>query len=110
LRLRDGWALWRHRDHGLDGVPHAHLSTCDAMGGLPGRLLADHVDTVVAAAGFAAWSGEINPRAGRRVAALGRWGAEVVARHPNRTLSWLSGAPVERLTIVRTVPQRRAAA
>jgi hypothetical protein len=51
-----------------------------------------------------------NARAGRRVAALGRWGAEVVARHPNRTLTWLVGAPVERLTVVRHVGHWRAAA
>jgi hypothetical protein len=110
LRLRDGWALWRRRDDRLDGVPHAHLNACDTMGGLPGRLLADHVDAVVGAAGLAAWSGEINARAGRRVAALGRWGAEIVARQPNRTLTWLAGAPIERLTILRRIPDRRAAA
>ena len=110
LRLRDGWALWRHRDDRLAGLPHAHLNSCDTMGGLPGRLLADHVDAAVAAAGFSAWYGEINARPGRRVAALARWGAAVVARQPNRTLTWLAGAPVERLTIVRRIPDRRAAA
>jgi hypothetical protein len=52
----------------------------------------------------------MNARAGRRVAGLGRWGGEVVARRPNATLSWLAGAPVERLTVVRRVPGRRAAA
>jgi hypothetical protein len=110
LRLRDGWDLWRKRDHRLDRMPHAHLNASVTMGGLPGRLLADHVDAIVAAARFAAWCGEINARAGRRVAALSRWGAEVVARHPNRTLTWLVGAPVERLTVVRHVGHRRAAA
>ena len=110
LRLRDGWALWRHQQNGIDDLPHAHMNACDTMGGLPGRLLADHVDAVVAAAGFPAWFGEMNARAGRRAAALSRWGAEIVARQPNRTLTWLAGGPVERLTVVRRVPDRRAAA
>ncbi|HYV59038.1 MAG TPA: hypothetical protein VFA62_03100, partial [Acidimicrobiia bacterium] len=79
-------------------------------GGLPGRLLADHVDEVVADAGFQSWYGEMNARAGRRVAALGRWGAEIVSRRPNATLSWLTGAPVERLTVLRHVSAGRAAA
>jgi hypothetical protein len=65
---------------------------------------------VVAAAGFPAWFGEMNARAGRRAAALSRWGAEIVGRQPNRTLTWLAGAPVERLTVLRRVPDRRAAA
>jgi hypothetical protein len=110
LRLRDGWDLWRHRGDRVAGLPHAHLNATATMGGLPGRLLADHVDAVVSAAGFDAWYGEINARTGRRVAALGRWGADVVARRPNATLSWLVGSPVERLTVVRHVVARRAAA
>ena len=48
--------------------------------------------------------------AGRRVAALSRWGAEVVSRRPNGTLSWLTGSPVERLTVLRRVSDRRMAA
>jgi hypothetical protein len=103
LRIRDGWRTWRARQH-LPALPHAHLNSVGGAGELPGRLLADHIDSVCRAAGFTAWSGEINARAGRRTAALDRWGAEVVARTPNATLSWLVGAPVERLTIVRRVP------
>ncbi len=109
LRLRDGWDLWRHADERIAGLPHAHFNAT-APGGLPGRLLADHVDEVVAAAGFDSWYGEMNARAGRRVAALGRWGAEIVARRPNATLTWLAGAPVERLTVLRHVSAGRAAA
>jgi hypothetical protein len=52
----------------------------------------------------------MNARAGRRVAALGRWGAEIVSRRPNATLTWLTGAPVERLTVLRRVAARREAA
>ncbi|HMF03847.1 MAG TPA: hypothetical protein VKH17_03460, partial [Acidimicrobiia bacterium] len=109
LRLRDGWELWRHSDDRVAGLPHAHFNAT-APGGLPGRLLADHVDGVVAAAGFESWYGEMNARGGRRVAALGRWGAEIVSRRPNATLSWLTGEPVDRLTVLRHVVARRAAA
>jgi hypothetical protein len=65
---------------------------------------------VVVAAGFESWDGEMNARAGRRVAALNRWGAEIVSRRPNGTLSWLTGSPVERLTVLRRVSDRRMAA
>jgi hypothetical protein len=109
LRFRDGWDLWRHADDRVAGLPHAHFNAI-APGGLPGRLLADRVDAVVAGAGFEAWYGEMNARAGRRTAALGRWGAEVVSRRPNATLTWLTGAPVERLTVLRRVAARQIAA
>jgi hypothetical protein len=109
LRLRDGWDLWRHSEDRVAGLPHAHMNAT-TMGGLPGRLLADHVDAVVAAAGFESWYGEMNARAGRRVAALSRWGAEIVSRRPNGTLSRLTGSPVERLTVLRRVSDCRIAA
>ena len=109
LRLRDGWDLWRHSEDRVGGLPHAHMNAT-TTGGLPGRLLADHVDAAVAAAGFESWYGEMNARAGRRVAALSRWGAEIVSRRPNATLSWLTGSPVERLTVLRRVTDRRMAA
>jgi hypothetical protein len=109
LRLRDGWDMWRHPERRIAGLPHAHLNATTTRG-LPGRLLADHVDAVVAAAGFGSWYGEMNARAGRRVAPLGRWGAEIVARRENGTLTWLTGSPVERLTVLRHVSNRRVAA
>jgi hypothetical protein len=108
LRVRDGWDLWR-ADAGKRELPHAHFN---ALGGAwhggprAGRLLADFVDRVVDGAGFDRWYGEINARAGRRTAAIARWGGDVVDRCPNRTLSWLAGEPVERLTVVRRVPER----
>jgi hypothetical protein len=111
-RLRDGWRTWRSRRH-VPVLAHAHLNVIAGVGGLPGRILADHIDEVCAAAGHTAWVGEINAKVGRRVAGLDRWGATIVAHTPNATLSWLVGAPVERLTIVRKVPSpvgRRVAA
>ena len=103
LRIRDGWRTWRTRQR-VPVLPHAHLNSIAPGGDLPGRLLADHIDATCRRAGFTAWSGEMNARAGRRAAALDRWGADVIARTPNATLSWLVGAPVERLTVVRRVP------
>jgi hypothetical protein len=60
LRLRDGWALWRAHDDRVAGRPHAHLNACDTTGSLAGRILADHVDAVVARAGFDTWYGEMD--------------------------------------------------
>ena len=103
LRIRDGWRTWRTRQT-VPVLPHAHVNSVAGGAELAGRSLADHVDTTCRRGGFTAWCGEINARAGRRTAGLDRWGADVVARTPNATLSWLVGAPVERLTIVRRVP------
>jgi hypothetical protein len=103
-RVADGWAN-RRPPADVHGLPHAHLNAAPDRRGLPGRPLADFVDAVCAAAGHDAWYGEINARAGRREAAITRrWGGEVVHREPNRTLSWLVGEPVERLTVRRPVP------
>jgi hypothetical protein len=109
LRLRDGWDMWRHPEHRVAGLPHAHMNAT-TMGGLSGRLLADHVDAAVAAAGFESWYGEMNARPVVGSPRSGRWGAEVVARRRNGTLTWLAGSPVERLTVLRHVSDRRVAA
>lgn len=108
-RLRDGWALARTSP---DPVPvHAHVNLAPAVrGGAAGRLMADHVDAVCRAIGAPSWFGEINAVAGRRAAALERLGATIVHRAPNHTLSRLLGRPVERLTVVRTVPGQDLAA
>ena len=85
---------------GLDGVGRPWWWKPNAAG----------LARMVAAAGFESWYGEMNARAGRRVAALSRWGGEIVSRRPNGTLSWLTGSPVERLTVLRRVSDRRMAA
>jgi hypothetical protein len=84
---------------------HAHLNV--ARPGRNGRialLLRDHVDRRCRSAGHRAWVGEVNGVVGSRSAALERVVGPVVERRPNHTLSWLLGAPVERLTVVRRVP------
>ena len=112
-RLRDGVDLWR-----AGGDPparaHAHVNiVAGRRTGQAGRLLLDHVDARCRARGLTAWYGEINAPRGRRAAALDRLGVRVVRSTPNRTLTWLSGAPVDRLTVLRQVPlcsvERRAA-
>jgi len=62
------------------------------------------VDRVCREAGLHAWAGEVNGVVGSRHAALERVVGPVVGRRPNHTLTWLAGAPVERLTVVRRVP------
>lgn len=102
LRLRDGWDLRA----APEPMPvHIHLNLLPtARAGRGARLLVAHADEVCRRLGAPGWFGEINARAGRRVVALHRLGGEVVHRAPNRTLTWLVGAPVERLTVVRRLP------
>jgi hypothetical protein len=103
LRLRDGWETWRH--HGTRPAPaHAHVNVEGDAGFAPGRLLAEHIDAVCRTVGIESWYGEVNAPRGRRAAALERWGARVVDRVENHTFSWLCGTPIDRLTIVRPVP------
>jgi hypothetical protein len=103
-RFRDGWAL-RRPARAVRDLPHTHFNAAPGTGRLPGRLLADFVDDVCRAGGHPSWYGEINARVGRRGTAITAWwGGEIVDRTPNRTLSRMLGVPVERLTVVRTVP------
>ncbi|MGH8932647.1 MAG: hypothetical protein ACRDZO_18985 [Egibacteraceae bacterium] len=101
LRLADGMAAWWAS--GAPPMPvHAHLNvSAGSRCGVASSLLVLHIDAVCARLGAAGWYGEINARQGRRVAALERLVGEVTHRAPNRTLSWVTGHPVERLTIVR---------
>jgi hypothetical protein len=105
LRMRDGWALWRARQD-APMPAHAHMNLAPTVrAGRAGHLLGDHIDDRVRRAGLPGWYGEINAPAGRRAAALERLGGEVVHRSPNRTLSAFANQPIERLTVVRRLPQ-----
>lgn len=104
LRLRDGWELRRAP---VPAPVHAHMNLVGAARtGSASVLLRDHVDDVARRVGSPTWYGEINAPTGRRETALRRLGFDVVSRSPNRTLSWLTGSPVERLTVVREVAER----
>jgi hypothetical protein len=84
---------------------HVHLNLMPSVrAGRGGRLLAARADELCRRLGAFGWYGEINARAGRRASALQRLGGEIVRRSPNRTLTWVMGAPVERLTVVRRLP------
>lgn len=101
LRLVDGLATLR------SGVPmpmpaHAHLNVARrTRGRLHVRSLIRHIDERCAAAGLPGWYGEINTVPGRRAEAFVSHGAEVVHRQHNRTLSWLAGRTIERMTVAR---------
>ncbi len=106
LRIADGLASWRAGP--LAPAPaHAHVNLARGARGGAGFRLTAHVDERCAEAGLDGWYGELNARAGRRATAVEQRGGRVVARAPNRTLSWLAGEPVERLTVVRRLPDLR---
>jgi len=63
--------------------------------------LAQHVNDLCRAHGLSGWYGEVNAPAGRRAQAFTSFGGEVVGRVPSRTMSWLAGRPIERLTVMR---------
>lgn len=98
-RLRDGVDLLRAP---VVLPAHAHINLLAShRAGRAGRMLVDHVDDRCRRAGLPGWVGEINAVAGHRARALGRLGATVVHRSPNRTLTWALGTPVERLSVAR---------
>lgn len=100
-RCRDLW----HLSRSLSTPPmpvSAHLNLiAAAQSGTGARLMRDHVDAVTRRHGAPGWFVEINAVRGTRAAALGRVLGAVTHRHPNHTLSWLTGESVERLTVVR---------
>ena len=101
LRIADGWHSWRHA-FPSPMAAHAHLNVAPgSRGGGAARILVNHIDERCRLAHLPGWFGEMNAPAGHRAAALARLGTEVVHRVPNRTLSWLCGQPVDRLTVVR---------
>lgn len=104
LRLLDG--MRAAAPHRPPQPAHFHFNIApEARGGRGGFLLAAHADRRCAALGLAGWWGEVNVPAGKpgRERALRRLGGRVVRRQPNRTLSWLHGAPVWRLTVARSL-------
>lgn len=107
LRIADGWAL----RSGPRPMPvHAHLNLlAPGRHGRLARLAVDHVDEVSRRAGSPGWFGEVNAPVGRRAAALERLDLRVTHRSSNRTLTALTGRPVERLTVVRTLPAEMSA-
>lgn len=107
LRLADGWNAVRARTD--PGLPvHAHINLArGARGRMHMVALVDHIDARCAVRHLSGWFGEINAPAGRRGSALEAHGATVVHRMPNRTLSWLRGVPIERLTVARPLAQAR---
>lgn len=101
LRLQDGWDLYRSAPI-RPADAHIHLNLLPgARTSLAGRRLVDAADATVGRAGHDAWYAQINAPVGRRADALVRLGAEVIHRGENRTLTHLTGGPVERLTILR---------
>lgn len=84
---------------------HAHVNLLSRhRSGVLARAIRDHVDERCRSAGLDGWFGEINARPGQRRAALRRVAGEIVDSTPNHTLSYLTGEPVQRLTVVRSVP------
>lgn len=102
-RLVDGYEAWRDEDPKAVGA-HAHFNVAGGYrSGLLVRDFVEHIDQVCREAGLTHWTGQINAREGRRLGLLLRHGFHVETRTPNRTLSWLTGSRVERLTVVREI-------
>ena len=103
LRVRDAATLVRSGRHPVPPV-HAHLNLTGSARNTSAVLsVREQIDDTIRRAGHDAWAGEINTRRGRRAGALARSGFDVVGREPNHTLGWLTGEPVDRLTVVRRV-------
>lgn len=71
--------------------------------GLAVKTLVEHVDEACREAGLSRWSGQMNAREGRRETVLVGYGFVIHSKTPNRTLSWLAGSDVSRLTVAREV-------
>jgi hypothetical protein len=84
---------------------HAHINVLPhQLARWAGLSLVDSVDERCRRAGLPGWYGEINAPVGKRARALERIVGPIVHRAPNHTLSWLTGRPVERLTVARALP------
>lgn len=83
---------------------HVHVNLDRSVRGASiGHRLVSWADCRVGEAGHAGYCGEMNVPVGRSLRAVEASGARVVARVPNRTISWLSGRPVERCLVARAL-------
>lgn len=108
-RVRDSITIFRTRNTlPIDVHAHAHLNVNrrnhDAFAA---RMLRDHSDAMCRQHGLTSYFGEMNAVGGKRLLSLQRVGGEVVNQSKNFTFSWLAGAQVRRLTLVRTVENQR---
>lgn len=107
LRLRDGLTTWRHAAK-PPADAHAHVNLEPQLrAGRIGPSLARRMDVLTLTAGLTAWYGEMNRPRERHHHTLERRGIRIVDRRPSATFSWLAGEPIERLTLVRQVRDRR---
>jgi len=103
LRLVDGVVNWREAPPPPQpALMHFNVAR-DARALDAGVRLAAHVNEVCRVAGVGGWYGEVNARVGRRAAAFEQFGGRIVGRVPNRTMTWLAGRPIERLTVMREI-------
>jgi hypothetical protein len=104
LRLRDGLEASQHAPAApMPAYVHMNLDR-EARSSLGGLLLTRYADQRCREAGLPGWYAEMNAKPGTRATALAAGGINTMHRQPNRTLSWLAGHPVERLTVVRELP------
>jgi protein gp37 len=109
----DGFYLWRDGPYvrlnaEVEPNAHAHFNlAAGARSALMMRDFVEHIDAVCRRDGAAAWLGEMNTKEGRRAGVLERYGAQIIDRRKNMTLSWLAGETIERLTVVRRVGEIR---
>jgi hypothetical protein len=108
-RIRDSLTIFRSRNMlPADVHAHAHLNVNRANhDAFAARMLRDHSDAMSRRHGLNAYFGEMNAVGGKRLLSLRRVGGDVVNESRNFTFSWLAGAQVRRLTLVRTVDSQR---
>ena len=111
-RIRDSLTIFRSRNTlPADVHAHAHLNVNRANhDAFAARMLRDHSDAMSRRHGLNAYFGEMNAVGGKRLLSLRRVGGDVVNESRNFTFSWLAGAQVRRLTLVRTVDSQREVA
>ena len=111
-RIRDSLTIFRSRNMlPADVRAHAHLNVNRANhDAFAARMLRDHSDAMSRRHGLNAYFGEMNAVGGKRLLSLRRVGGDVVNESRNFTFSWLAGAQVRRLTLVRTVDSQREVA